>query len=406
MSEIKLTIRTIGKRINHLIETNQKLAQKGLMPVSLNIEGPAGVGKTSVIKNLANKLNMPFVRLDLGSITVDDLIGMPYKQVEICHHETNECVWVNEKEVEHYFKTGYTPTNNSRTEYALPKWFKQTEHSDVPMILYLDDFNRAPLQVLQACMPIIDEHRFNTFVLPAGSTVLLSSNPEVDDSGEFYSVTSMDGAHSTRYLKLAAKFDLDEWVEDYGEKNVDGRLINFFLNNPEVITGVNISSKDDKSVKNVPIRLWTKFADAISTLDDFSTDESVELISDFGSSLPNDYISMFIQFIRNRLDKIPTPKEILANIDAEKLLEGVILKNGKANAAISSIIQKRLCAFLINYSDEISQQEIDKIVNLIFNNRSHLFSKDLTHIAATKLVALKKVSKNPAILKIIAEQYK
>jgi hypothetical protein len=404
---VKLTIRTIGKRVEYAIENNIKLAQSGKIPVAYNIEGPAGAGKTSIIKQLAGQLDMPFIRLDLSSITVDDLIGMPFKQVEICNSDTLECVWVNEREVDHYFKQNYTPTNNSRTSYALPKWFKSVE-GDNPVILYLDDFTRAPLQVIQACMSIIDEQRFNTFTLPAGSTVLLSSNPEVDDSGQFYSVTSLDGAHNTRYLTLKCKFDLDEWVEDFGEKNVDGRLINFLLSNPEIVSGIKITNNDGETIKKSPIRLWTKFADAISNIKDFEKEASLEMISDFGSCLPQEHIMMFTQFIANKLDKIPTPKEIVDDFNAEDTLYKLIFKDNKqsANASIASILQKRLCAYALNYQHELKPNELDKIINIIFSNSKKLFSKDLTHIAATKLVSVKGVTKNQHVMKIIAEQYK
>lgn len=404
-AQIKLTLRTTGKRIAYLIENNKMLAAQGKLPVALNIEGPAGVGKTSIVKQKALESGMTFIRLDLGSITIDDLIGMPLKQVELCTPDKESCIWVNEREVDHYFNNGYTPTNNTRTTYALPQWFKCVEQTQ-PVVLYLDDFTRAPQQVIQACMPIIDEQRFNTFSLPLGSTVILSSNPEVDDSGVFYSVTALDSAQNTRYLTLSAKFDLDEWVEDFGEMNVDSRLINFFLTNPEIINGVGQSQIDGKTIKKAPIRLWTKFADAISGIQQFDDSESLEMINDLGSCFPTEHIVLFTQFINNKLDRIPTPRHILADPKAHETLEKLILNNGKTNSSIASIIQKRICAFLLNFHEELNSNEIDKLVDLLFAKQYNLFTKDLIHIAATKLVKVKSIMKNQNFMKVVTEQYK
>lgn len=76
----------------------------------------------------------------------------------------------------------------------------------------------SPMMV-NACMTLIDEQRYNSWALPKGSTIILSCNP---DTGDFM-VQSEDQAHATRRLKMNMKFDVDvwaHWAEGYG---VDSR---------------------------------------------------------------------------------------------------------------------------------------------------------------------------------------
>jgi hypothetical protein len=73
--------------------------------------------------------------------------------------------------------------------------------------------------MVNACMTLIDEQRYNSWALPKGSTIILSTNP---DNGDFM-VQSEDKAHETRRLKMQMKADVDiwaHWAEGYG---VDSR---------------------------------------------------------------------------------------------------------------------------------------------------------------------------------------
>ena len=55
-----------------MIENNKKLASEGKKPVALEIEGNAGIGKTSIISQTARETDCHFVRLNLAEITLED----------------------------------------------------------------------------------------------------------------------------------------------------------------------------------------------------------------------------------------------------------------------------------------------------------------------------------------------
>jgi MoxR-like ATPase len=159
------------------------------MPVAYNVTGLAGIGKTSVCKELANEHDMNFIRVNLSELSYEEITGYPYLAAKLCKGE--ECKWVMDKMISLYTAMGWNSLHETRMEYAVPKWIHGLDNR--PTVLFLDDFTRANPSVMQAIMTIIDEQKHTSWALPKGSTVILSSNP---DNSEFF-VSSLDDAQKS-----------------------------------------------------------------------------------------------------------------------------------------------------------------------------------------------------------------
>lgn len=61
-------INAISKIILATMKTNQTLVEKGLDKVVLNIEGPAGIGKTSIIEQIAKNNGFNYVKVSLSQM--------------------------------------------------------------------------------------------------------------------------------------------------------------------------------------------------------------------------------------------------------------------------------------------------------------------------------------------------
>ena len=215
-SSVTMTPAELKSLIEYLIDNNLELQAKGKIPLSVNIVGPAGVSKTSCIEQIAAERKMNFVKLSVAQLEdPSDLCGFPYKEYYVCDKEGN-CQWVNETNVRQLTDLGWKNLNQVRTAVAPPDWIKGKDEGG---ILLLDDSQRASLNILQACMDIVDRQSYISWNLPKGWTVITTNNP---DDGN-YLVTSTDNAHKTRQLNVQLKFaikDWAEWAEGYG---VDGR---------------------------------------------------------------------------------------------------------------------------------------------------------------------------------------
>ena len=120
MSQVKLNVDELKTFLKHIVSNNQHIQKEGKIPVAVNIEGDAGLGKTSAIIQLAEELKMDVVKLNLSQIEeLGDLVGFPYKEF-LMQREDGKQQWVQESLMVTYIKNKYRPMNQSRMSHAAP----------------------------------------------------------------------------------------------------------------------------------------------------------------------------------------------------------------------------------------------------------------------------------------------
>ena len=78
-----VSMREVKKLLNYAIDNNLKLEEKGVTPIAVSLEAGAGIGKTSVVQQVAEERNMQFKKISLHELDeVGDLIGFPVKEYE------------------------------------------------------------------------------------------------------------------------------------------------------------------------------------------------------------------------------------------------------------------------------------------------------------------------------------
>lgn len=175
-------------------------------------------------------------------------------------------------------------------------------------------------------------------------------------------------------------------------------MINFILKHPEVVQGTKDKETDDKGNKLIKanIRLWTKYFDSLSGIKDFEDADSFVLLMNLGTCLPNEHMQLFAQFIKQKLDKLPTPAEIITHKN-EKTLEAELKTlvgkgTGKSfRADIASILCKRVVNFCLYNEDffrdaKEGKDRVKRVGDVLF--AWELFGKDLVQLAARKLVKM------------------
>lgn len=208
------------------------------------------------------------------------------------------------------------------------------------------------------------------------------------DDGE-YLVTTEDNAQKTRYLNFNMKFDTDVWAEWAESNGIDGRAINFVLKNPEVVVGTRDHDDKQNKLKKANIRLWTKFFDTISGIENFESQlGKVMLIG--GSSIPEEHMVLFSHFVQNKLDKLPTPLEMLDGEEKKTLkeLRSLIGTGDKRRNDISSILSKRLMNYCAANEKDLTKAQIERFAVIL---ESDIFAKDIVHLAARKIVSIQKL---------------
>jgi len=388
MSQVKLNVEELKDFIKHMINNNQHIQAENKVPVALNVEGDAGLGKTSAIIQLGKELALQVVKLNLSQIEeLGDLIGFPYKEFQIENKEGQK-KWIQENLLETYVKGGFRPTGQSRMTHAAPEWIQGRGEGG---ILILDDYTRSEPRFMQATMELIDRQEYISWKLPKNWHIVLTTNP---DNGD-YNVTSLDVAQKTRFISVEIKFDEKVWAKWAESAGIDGRCINFLLMNPEII-------KD-----SVNPRALTTFFNSISSIPKF--EDSLPLIQMIGEgSVGPEVASMFSMFINNKLDKIISPEDIMTN-QSEAYVIGALNSSVGAGdnfrADISSVIATRVINYCLTFAEKnvVPDAYVNRLVKLV--TTADCFTDDLKYFMVKEIVngnkvKWSKIMHNPAVVKM------
>jgi hypothetical protein len=202
----------------------------------------------------------------------------------------------------------------------------------------------------------------------------LTANP---DNGE-YLVNTIDVAQRTRFVSIILKWNAERWAEWAETAKIDGRCINFVLMHQEIV-GKN---------KGINPRSLTTFFNCISSFKNFN--QHLPMIQNIGEgSVGPEIATMFTSFIKNKLDQLITPKDMLlrqGHDDVIKQIRDNINENGNYRADIASILTTRLINFTIMYASEnnITPEIIERIQALI--KADNLFTDDLRYIIVKKIL--------------------
>ncbi|MDO5774645.1 MAG: AAA family ATPase [Spirochaetales bacterium] len=130
---------------------------------NIMLVGRHGIGKSQILENFFQKKGFKVTTLFLGQMSdPGDLIGLPEKNL----------------------KTG-------RTDFMLPYWFPIDEK---PVVLFLDELNRARPEVLQTVMDLTLNRKLAGKSLPNGSRIISAVN-----GGGEYQLTDLDPALISRF---------------------------------------------------------------------------------------------------------------------------------------------------------------------------------------------------------------
>jgi nucleoside-triphosphatase THEP1 len=372
MSQVQLNVEELKSFIKHMVKNNQHIQSEGKVPVAINIEGDAGLGKTSAIMQLGKELQMDVVKLNLSQLEeLGDLVGFPVKEFQIRNAEGKEG-WINESQIAAATANKFKVVGK-RMSHAAPEWIQGKGEGG---FLILDDYTRADARFMQATMEILDRQEYVSWKLPKNWHVILTTNP---DNGD-YNVTSLDVAQKTRFISVELKYDADVWAKWAEKANIDGRCINFMLMHPELVT------------QRVNPRSITTFFNAISSVPKFEDD--LPLIQMIGEgSVGVDFSSMFTMFINNKLDRIISPADILTKDEQYVMnsLTNAVGKDDDFRADISSVIATRVINYSLTLADKgsIGKPIIDRIAKLTTDCEA--FTNDLRYYMVKEIVNGNKV---------------
>ena len=200
-------------------------------PASQNImlTGKHGIGKSQILERFFTVRGERVVILFLGQMSdPGDLIGLP---------RLDE-------------KTG-------KTIFMPPYWFPT---DGKPVVLFLDELNRARPEVLQTIMDLTLNRTLAGRKLPEGSRVISAVN-----DGEEYQLTDLDPALVSRFNIYEFKPTAQEWLLWASKAGLDSRVTDFIAENPDMLDGAAFTREDQGLEKSPDRRGWERVSKVLQT---------------------------------------------------------------------------------------------------------------------------------------------
>ena len=140
------------------------------------LRGRHGIGKSTVVYKYAEAKGFSVVERRASQMTEGDLVGLPV-------------------------------ISDDSTKFNPPDWYKKA--CTEPVVLFLDEVDRATLEVRQGIFELTDSRKLNGYELHPDTVVFAAING--GDHGSQYQVGEMDPAELDRWTV----FDIEPSVEDW-----------------------------------------------------------------------------------------------------------------------------------------------------------------------------------------------
>ena len=234
--EARATAIPLGPRLERVLE----LAYRARRAVLL--EGPTGIGKSEIIRQIAEKLGIGTLVLDLSLLEPPDLVGLPVIE-------------------------------GGRTVYAVPRALPR----DGAGILMLEELNRAERYIQQPALQLLTARRLHEYELPPGWVCFAAVNPETAE----YQVTALDRALRARFLNLHVRADRAAWLAWAQTHRVHPAIV-------ALVQG------HERALDDVPPRTWTYASHVLSALTPAELDDGLLVRDALGGYLPPAWVETLL----------------------------------------------------------------------------------------------------------------
>ena len=162
--------------------------------------GPPGVGKSDIIRQVAEKHGVAIQDIRLSQMEPSDLRGIPFR-------------------------------DGNLVEWAIPAMPPDAQRHGPEGILFLDEITSAPPSVSAAAYQLILDRRLGQYEVPEGWAIFAAGNRQ-GDRGVTY---TMPAPLANRFSHYEVEINLDDWVAWAYGNGIDERIIGFLRFRPEML---------------------------------------------------------------------------------------------------------------------------------------------------------------------------
>ena len=159
------------------------------------VRGRHGIGKSTIVYQLADKMGLPVIERRASQMTEGDLLGLPKLTKNV-------------------------------TSWCPPEWLATA--CNEPVVLFLDEVDRATLEVRQGIFELCDSRKIAGNALHPDTLIFACVNG--GEHGSQYQVGEMDPAELDRYTVFDVEPTVEDWL-DWASSNVTQEIWDFINHN-------------------------------------------------------------------------------------------------------------------------------------------------------------------------------
>ena len=244
----------------------------------LLLRGRHGIGKSQVVYQIAAERGLPVIERRASQMTEGDLVGLPV-------------------------------VSGDSTKWNPPDWFKMSCNNAV--LLFLDEVDRAVIEVRQGIFELTDSRKLNGHVLHPDTIIVAAVNG--GESGSQYQVGEMDPAELDRWTT----FDLSPTAEDWltWAKDNTSQFVYDFIN----LNREHLEHKGDFEPNKVypSRRSWKRCNDVLVNADMFS-ENNMRDIRNIAVGFVGYEAAIALHDFVEKYDRQVTPEDVIVNGKVEK----------------------------------------------------------------------------------------
>jgi len=191
------------------------------------LRGRHGIGKSQVVYQYAEKMDLPVVERRASQMTEGDLLGIP----------SPESIMINGEEA---------------TKFRPFDWLVQA--CTEPVVLFFDEIDRAIVEVRQGIFELTDSRKLAGWHLHPGTYIVAAING--GEGVSTYQVGEMDPAELDRWSVFDIEPSTEDWIAWALENSINQNIVSFIRENPTYLE----FKEDPEPGKVYPSRRsWERF---------------------------------------------------------------------------------------------------------------------------------------------------
>lgn len=294
---------------------NYRMDRRRARPVCLI--GPAGVGKTEIVRQVAQEQDLAFLSYSVTHHTRQSAIGLPrLSQVQV----DGKTVSITEYTMSEIIAQVYQVMNETGKQEG---------------ILFLDEFNCASETMRPIMLQLLQAKTFGPHAIPDGWMLVLAGNPPEYNA----SASALDAVTADRMRLIHLKPDYAAWREYMVKHRIHPIILSYLDDHKRQFY---VFEKGNDGTALVTARAWEDFSVMLRMMEEQGFEVDLPFVAQYlqSSQVAREFITYYRQYAAIIAEG--TPDQILQEQPTQKLLDRVGAMSFLERWALTSILLMRL----------------------------------------------------------------